>query len=363
MRKIYLSLSLSILLTGVASAEDKKDVRVYNWSDYIEESLLKEFKEMTGYGVTYDVFDSNEILETKLLAGSSGYDVVVPSHSFLQRQVQAGAFQKLDKSKIPNSKHTWDVIEKRVAPFDPDNAYSINYLWGTTGIGLNVAKVKEALGDDAPLSSLKLIFDAKNMEKLSKCGVYFLDAPTEMIPAALAYIGEDPNSHDPDVIAKAEAVFMNVRPFVKKFDSSEYITALANGEICVAVGFSGDVLQSRDRASEAKNGVTVAYNAVSEGSQMWFDQMAIPADAPNAEGAHAFINFMLDPENSAKITNYVNYASGNITAQKHIDKDILADQAIYPSEETMKNLYVTTPYPQKVLRKVNRLWTKVKSGT
>ena len=362
MKKLCLSLSLAMLISGVASAESK-EVRVYNWSDYIDESLFKEFEAETGYKVTYDVFDSNELLETKMLAGSSGYDVVVPSQTFLQRQIQAGAFQKLDASKIPNKKNEWDTIKARIAPFDADNAYSVNYLWGTTGLGVNVDKVKEILGDDAPIDSLDLVFNPKNMEKLSKCGVYFLDAPTEIIPAALAYLGENPDSHDPDVIAKTEAVLMGVRPYVKKFDSSEFISSLANGDICVAIGYSGDVLQSRDRAEEADNGITIAYNAASEGSQMWFDQMAIPADAKNPDGAHAFINFILDPENSAKISNYVNYASGNLAAQEFIDKSVMEDPAIYPDEKTMENLYVTTTYPPKVLRRVNRLWTKIKSGT
>ena len=354
------SVAVATLMAGAATAET---VRVYNWSDYIDESLLDKFEEETGIELVYDVFDSNEVLETKMLAGGSGYDVVVPSGTFLQRQITAGAFQPLDASKLPNLENMWDVVSSRTEQYDPDNAHSINYLWGTTGIGVNLGKVKEALGEDAPVDSWDLVFDPANMEKLADCGVHFLDAPAEMIPAALNYIGEDPNSHDPDVIAKAEEVFMPVRPYIQKFHSSEYINALANGDVCVAVGWSGDILQARDRAAEADNGVEIAYNAPSEGAQMWFDQMAIPVDAPNPEGAHKFLNFIMDAENMAAASNYVYYANGNKASQEHLVEDVIGDPAIYPSEAALNNLFTTTPYPPKVQRVVTRLWTKIKSGT
>lgn len=354
------SVAVATLMAGAATAET---VRVYNWSDYIDESLLDKFEEETGIELVYDVFDSNEVLETKMLAGGSGYDVVVPSGTFLQRQITAGAFQPLDTSKLPNLENMWDVVSSRTEQYDPDNAHSINYMWGTTGIGVNLGKVKEALGEDAPVDSWELVFDPANMEKLADCGVHFLDAPAEMIPAALNYIGEDPNSHDPDVIAKAEEVFMPVRPYIQKFHSSEYINALANGDVCVAVGWSGDILQARDRAAEADNGVEIAYNAPSEGAQMWFDQMAIPVDAPNPEGAHKFLNFIMDAENMAAASNYVYYANGNKASQEHLVEDVIGDPAIYPSEAALNNLFTTTPYPPKVQRVVTRLWTKIKSGT
>ena len=309
------------------------------------------------------MFDSNEVLETKMLAGDSGYDVVVPSGTFLQRQIAAGAFQKLDMSKLSNHNNMWDVISSRTEQYDPDNAYSINYMWGTTGLGVNVGKVQEILGADAPLDSLELVFNADNMAKLAACGVYFLDAPSEMIPAALQYLGENPDSHDPDVIAQAEAVFMAVRPYIKKFHSSEYINALANGDICVAVGWSGDILQARDRADEAENGVEIAYNAAKEGAQMWFDQMAIPIDAPNVEGAHLFLNFIMDAQNMADASNYVYYANGNLASQPMLEEDVIGDLAIYPDAATLENLFTTRPYPPKVQRQVTRMWTKIKSGT
>ncbi|MFD0980191.1 polyamine ABC transporter substrate-binding protein [Tropicimonas aquimaris] len=361
MKKGISTLLLTVSVTATAAMAD--EVRVYNWSDYIDEELLAKFEEETGLDLIYDVFDSNEVLETKMLAGGSGYDVVVPSGTFLQRQIVAGAFQKLDPAKLPNLENMWDVIESRTAQYDPDNAYSINYMWGTTGIGANVGKVQEVLGEDAPLDSLALVFDPANMEKLAQCGVYFLDAPAEMIPAALKYIGEDPDSHDPDVIAKTEEVFMAIRPYISKFNSSEYINALANGDICVAVGWSGDILQARDRAAEADNGVEIVYNAAKEGAQMWFDQMAIPADAPNPDGAHAFLNFIMDAENMAAASNYVYYANGNKASQEFLVEDVIGDPAIYPDEATLNNLFTTTPYDAKVQRVVTRLWTKIKSGT
>lgn len=357
------TLTLTAVLALSSAAALAQEVRVYNWSDYIDEALLSTFEEETGLKLIYDVFDSNEVLETKMLAGGSGYDVVVPTADFLQRQIAAGAFQKLDKSKLPNIVNMWDVIEERTAQYDPGNEYSINYMWGTTGLGLNVDKVQAVLGADAPLNSMDLVLDPENMAKLAECGVYFLDAPTEIIPMALKYLGEDPDSNDPEVIAKAESVLMAVRPYIKKFHSSEYINALANGDICVAVGWSGDVLQARDRAAEAENGVDIAYNAFAEGSLMWFDQMAIPVDAPNPEGAHAFLNYIMDAQNMAAASNYVYFANGNAASQQYLEEDVIGDTAIYPDEETVKNLYTKSPYPAKVQRVVTRLWTKIKSGT
>ena len=357
--KLLSGIAALALVAGTAAAEE---VRVYNWSDYIDEDLLAQFEEETGIELIYDVFDSNEVLETKLLSGGSGYDVVVPSGTFLQRQITAGAFQQLDQSKLTNAANLWDVIENRTAQYDPDNAYSINYMWGTTGLGVNTGRVTEILGEDAPMDSLALVFDPANMEKLAECGVHFLDAPAEMIPAALQYIGEDPDSHDPDVIAKAEAVFAAVRPYVQKFHSSEYINALANGDICVAFGWSGDILQARDRAFEADNGVDIAYNAPVEGALMWFDQMAIPVDAPNPDGAHKFLDFILNAENMAAASNYVYYANGNLASQEFLVEDVIGDTAIYPDADTLANLYTTTPYDAGVQRVVTRLWTRVKSG-
>ncbi len=360
MKRLGMTAAMALLVTGAAGAEE---VHVYNWSDYIDEALLAKFESETGIKLVYDVFDSNEILETKLLAGGSGYDVVIPTGTFLQRQIQAGVFQKLDKSKLPNLVNAWDMVAERTSKYDPGNEYSVSYMWGTTGIGINVAKVKEALGDNAPVDSLAMIFDPANMEKLSKCGVQVLDAPTEIIPAALKYLGEDPDAQDYETIAKVEPLLTAIAPFVQKFHSSEYINALANGDICVAFGWSGDVLQARDRAAEANNGVEIEYRIPKEGALMWFDQMAIPADAPNPEAALKFINFMLDPQNAAAASNYVYYANGNKASQEFLNEDVIGDTAIYPDDATMANLYTVSPWDPKVNRSVTRLWTKIKSGT
>ncbi|SFN54835.1 putrescine transport system substrate-binding protein [Roseovarius lutimaris] len=361
MRHLITTTTAALALGAMAASAE--EVRVYNWSDYIDEALLEKFETETGLDLIYDVFDSNEVLETKMLAGGSGYDVVVPSGTFLQRQITAGAFQKLDMDKLPNHGNMWDVVSSRTEQYDPDNAHSINYMWGTTGIGANVGKVKELLGDDAPLDSLELVLNPENMKKLGECGVHFLDAPAEMIPMVLKYIGEDPDSHDPEVIAKTEPVFMAIRPYIQKFHSSEYINGLANGDICVAVGWSGDILQARDRAAEADNGVEIVYHAAKEGAQMWFDQMAIPVDAPNPDGAHVFLNFIMDAQNMADASNYVYYANGNKASQEYLVEDVIGDPAIYPDAATLDNLFTTTPFDPKVQRVVTRLWTKIKSGT
>jgi putrescine transport system substrate-binding protein len=361
-RKALLAAAIAsaAIWTGPAQAEDRV-VNVYNWSDYIDDSILKDFTKETGIKVTYDTFDSNEILETKLLAGGTGYDVVVPTASFLQRQVQAGVFQKLDKSKLPNLKNMWDFISKQTARYDPGNEYSINYMWGTVGIGYNKKMVKEALGTDT-IDSWKAVFDPETMAKLKGCGVHFLDSPTDIVPAALQYLGLDPDSHKKDDLDKAEELLMKIRPYVRKFHSSEYINALANGDICVAIGYSGDVLQARDRADEAKQGVEIGYSIPKEGAQMWFDQLAIPADAPHVAEAYEFINYLMKPEVIAKSSDYVYYANGNKASQQFINKDVLDDPNIYPTEEVLQKLYTTSPLDPKTQRLMTRMWTKVVTG-
>jgi putrescine transport system substrate-binding protein len=336
-------------------------VNVYNWSDYIDESILRDFEQETGIRVVYDVFDSNDILETKLLAGGTGYDVVVPTGAFLARQIQAGVFQPLDKSKLSNLENMWDRIMARVETYDPGNTYSVNYMWGTTGIGYNVDLIAERM-PDAPVDSWAMIFDPGVVARFADCGVHLLDASDELIPAALNYIGEDPASKDTAVIEKAEAVLMAIRPHIQKFHSSEYINALANGDICLAVGWSGDVLQARDRADEAGSGVNVEFSIPKEGALMWFDQMAIPADAPHPDNAHAFIDYMMRPEVIARATNYVYYANGNLASQPLLDEEVIGDPAIYPSAEARDRLYTVGPYPPRTQRVVTRLWTRVKSG-
>lgn len=361
-RKIITAFA-ALLLGGsatIATAQERV-VNVYNWSDYIDASILEDFTKETGIKVVYDVFDLNEIVETKLLAGGSGYDVVVPSADFLQRQIQAGVFQKLDKSKLPNLSNMWDMVMERTAKYDPGNEYAIDYMWGTNGIGYNVAKVKEILGPDVR-PGLEVIFDPAIAAKFKDCGIHVLDAPKDVLPSALTYLGLPPDSHDPAELGKAGELLAGVRPFIRKFHSSEYINALANGDICIAFGYSGDILQARDRAAEAKAGVEVNYSIPSQGAQMWFDMMAIPADAPHVEEAHAFLNYMMKPEVIAKATDYVFYANGNKASQQFISKDVLQDPAIYPDEATMQKLYTISPWDPKTQRVATRLWTKVVTG-
>jgi putrescine transport system substrate-binding protein len=363
MKQISLGVAALVLAGGTAFAQEaEKVVNVFNWSDYIDEEILTEFEAETGIKVVYDVFDSNDILETKLLAGSSGYDVVVPTGGFLQRQIQAGVFRKLDKSKLTNLGNMWDVIANRTAMYDPGNAYSVNYMWGTTGIGYNVDAAKERLGTET-IDSWSVIFDPEQISKFTDCGVHILDAADEMIPAALNYLGHDPNSKDVALIEAAGALLETIRPHVTSFNSSAYINALADGDACLATGWSGDVLQARDRAAEAENNVNVEYAIPKEGALMWFDQMAIPADAPHPENAHIFIDYIMRAEVAAKASNYVYYANGNEASQPLLEEDVIGDPAIYPTPEAVENLYVITPYGPREQRVVTRLWTKIKTGS
>ncbi len=358
--RLVTAAALTAAFTVAASAQNV--VHVYNWSDYIDEEILSEFEAETGIRVVYDVFDSNDMLETRLLAGSTGYDIVVPTGSFLARQIQAGVFQPLDKSKLPNIENMWPEIEERVAKYDPGNEYSINYMWGTTGIGYNVDMIEERMAD-APLDSWDMIFDPEVIANFADCGIHMLDSADEMIPAALNYLGIDPDSKDPADFEKAGELLMQIRPHITKFHSSEYINALANGDICLAVGWSGDILQSRDRAEEADAGVTVEYVIPQEGAIMWFDQMAIPADAPHVENAHAFLDYLMRPEVIAKASNYVYFANGNLASKEFLNEDVIDDPAIYPDDATMSRLYTTTPYDSGAQRSLNRVWTRVKTGS
>ncbi len=364
MRSVIARLAATAVVAAFSSAPSfaqERVVNVYNWSDYIDASILEDFTKETGIKVVYDTFDSNETVETKLLAGGTGYDVVVPTADFLQRQIQAGVFQKLDKSKLPNITNMWDVIQQRTASYDPGNEYAVDYMWGTDGIGYNVKKVAEILGPDVK-PGLEVIFDPKVAAKFKDCGIYVLDTPKDVLSTALHYLGLDPNSKNPEDFKKVEELMTSVRPYIRKFHSSEYINALANGDICIAFGYSGDVLQARDRAEEAKNGVEVNYSIPSQGAQMWFDMMAIPADAPHVAEAHEFINYMMKPEVIAKASDYVFYANGNKTSQQFVSKDVLEDPAIYPTEDIMGKLFTISPWDPKTQRTATRLWTKIVTG-
>jgi putrescine transport system substrate-binding protein len=363
MKKTFLlTTAIALVSTSVIATAQDRTVNVFNWSDYIDDSILQEFTAETGINVVYDVYDSNEMLETRLLAGGSGYDVVVPTASFMSRQIAAGVYQPLDKTLLTNLGNMWDVIAQNAAIYDPDNTYSVNYMWGTNGIGYNVAMVQERLGADADFGSWSMVFDPGNAERLADCGIQFLDSPVEIIPAMLAYLGLDPRSTEAADIERAEAALLEVRPFIQKFHSSEYINALANGDICIAIGYSGDVFQARDRAAEAGQGVEIDYTIPAEGAEMWFDQFAIPADARNVAEAHEFINYMMRPDVIAKASNYVYYANGNAASREFLDEEVSGDPAIYPDEETTAKLFTKLPYDAAANRLVTRSWTRIKSG-
>jgi putrescine transport system substrate-binding protein len=350
------------IIGAVPAAAQNRVVNVYNWSDYINPQVLEQFTRQTGIKVQYDTFDANETLETKLLAGKSGYDVVVPTAYFLERQIKAGVFRKLDKSKLPNLVNVWPEIAKRLAGYDPGNQYGVNYMWGTTGIGYNVKAMHERLGPDAKIDSWDVVFKPELISKFKDCGVHMLDSADDILPAALHYLGLDPNSTKPEDLARAAGLMQKIRPAVRKFHSSEYLNALASGEICLVVGWSGDIKQAKNRAREAKNGVEIAYAIPKEGAQMWFDNLAIPKDAPHPEAAYAFINFMLDPRVAAKNSDMIDYANGNLASQKYIDKKVLNDPSVYPDEAMMAKLYTVSARNPRAQRLINRIWTRIKTG-
>ncbi len=361
MRKILFAVCCIVPAILSQTSAQQRVVNVYNWSDYMDPQVLADFTKETGIRVQYDTFDSNETLETKLLAGKSGYDVVVPTAYFLERQIKAGVFQALDKSKLPNLSGQWPEISKRLSAYDPGNAHAVNYMWGTTGIGYNVKAVRERLGADA-IDSWDVVFKPEVLAKFNGCGVMMLDSADDILPAALHYLGLDPNSVKQEDLDKAAALMLKVRPYVRKFHSSEYLNGLASGEICLVVGWSGDVKQSQKRAAEAKNGVEIGYSIPKEGAQMFFDNLAIPADAPHLAEALAFINYLLRPDVAAKNSNMVSYANGNLASQKFIDKKVLDDPGVYPKPETMAKLYTVNARSPQAQRLINRIWTRVKTG-
>jgi putrescine transport system substrate-binding protein len=360
MRAVLSSLVIGFALLTGASAQERT-VNVYNWSDYIDPKVLEDFTKETGIKVVYDTYDNNEIVETKLLAGRSGYDLVVPSGPFLQRLIGAGVFRKLDKAKLPNLQHMWPEVMQRMQVFDPGNQHAVNYMWGTTGIGLNVKRVQERLGQ-AALNTWDIVMRPDLIGKLRDCGVHMLDAPEDIFPGVLNYLGLNPDSKRNEDLNRAGDALFRIRGNIQKFHSSEYINALANGDICLVVGYSGDVLQARRRAEEAKNGVEIGYVIPREGALMWFDSFAIPADAANVNEAHEFINFMMRPEVAAANTNFVAYASGNLAARKLVNREILENPGVYPDEATFKRLFTTTAYDERSQRTLTRLWTRVKTG-
>ncbi|AZD18663.1 putrescine transport system substrate-binding protein [Pseudomonas sp. NFPP07] len=358
--KTLLAMSLMGAMAAVAQADDKV-LHVYNWSDYIAPDTIANFEKESGIKVVYDVFDSNETLEAKLLAGKSGYDVVVPSNNFLAKQIKAGVYQELDVSKLPNWKNLNQDLLKAVSVSDPGNKHAFPYMWGSIGIGYNPEKVKAALGVDK-IDSWDTLLKPENIAKLKGCGVSFLDSPTEMLPVALHYLGLPTDSQKKDDIKKAEELFLKIRPSITYFHSSKYISDLANGNICVAVGYSGDVQQAKSRAAEAGDKVKVSYVIPKEGAGTFYDMVAIPKDAENVEGAYKFMTYLQKPEVMASITNAVRFPNGNAAATALVEKDITSDPGIYPPADVQAKLYAIADLPAATQRELTRSWTKIKSG-
>jgi putrescine transport system substrate-binding protein len=348
--------------TPAAASSEEKTLNIYNWSDYIAPDTIDKFEKETGISVTYDEMDSNETLESKILAGDTGYDIVVPSSSFLGRQIQAGAYQKLDKTQLGNWKNLDTNLLSKIAKVDTGNAYAMPYLWGTTGIGYNVDKIKAIFGTTDVVNSWDLIFKPENLAKLKGCGVTFLDAASEIIPTTLYAMGEDPNSFDPKVIDKAAAKLETLRPYITNFHSSEYIESLAGGNVCIVVGWSGDIIQAKARAEEAKNGVNIGYSIPQQGSAMWFDMMAIPKTAKHPKNAHLFLNFLMRPEIIAEISNYVSYPNANAASYASLDKTITGDPMISPTKETIDNkLYGLAVLTPEIMEKYSAVWSELKT--
>jgi putrescine transport system substrate-binding protein len=346
---------------GSTGGAEEKVLNVYNWSDYVEPSVLEEFTKTTGIKVNYDVFDANEVLETKLLTGHTNYDVVVPSAPFLERQIKAGVFQKLDKSQLPNSKNLDPDMMKRIAVYDPGNEYSVPYMWVTSGPGYNLAKIKERM-PDAPLDSLRMVFDPAVVAKFKDCGVSVLDAASEVVGAVLIYLGKDPRSQSEEDLKAAESVLLAIRPSLRYVHSSRYIDDLANGETCLALGWSGDIKQARDRAKDAGKGIEIRYSLPREGTIMNFDMLAVPADAPHPHNAMTFINYLLEPEVAARNSNLVKYANINTASTPMLSDSVKGDPNIYPPPDIQAKLVPEPPRSQEYQRLLTRTWTRFKTG-
>jgi len=344
-----------------AAAKSEKVLHVYNWADYVAESTIRDFEARTGITVVYDVYDSSEVLETKLLTGSSGYDVVLPSGALTHRLIQAGALQKLDKSKLRNLGNLDPQIMELVAANDPGNEHSVPYLRGTTGIGYNPDMVEKLIGTRT-IDSLTSIFDPAVASKLAGCGITWLDAPADMFQLAFIYLGLDANSHRPEDLAAAEALLTRVRPYVRYFHSSQYLNDLASGEVCLSVGWSGGIEQARNRGAQAESPVEVIYVIPKEGAPLWCDMVAIPVDAPHAENAHLFLDYLMEPAVMAGITNTVGQANGNAASLPYVAAAIRNDPSIYPSKEVYGRLTIDRSWSPEQMHAINRVWTRIKTA-
>ncbi|MFC6671088.1 polyamine ABC transporter substrate-binding protein [Marinobacterium aestuariivivens] len=359
-RTLALGVALGCSLSFGATAEDRV-LNIYNWSDYISPEAVGRFEKETGIRVNYDVYDSNEVLEAKLMSGRSGYDLVVPTGAFMERQIKAGIYARVDRDRLSNYGNLDTQLLQTVARHDPDNAHGVPYTWGTIGIGYNLDLVEQRLGQ-VPVDSWDLIFKPELAARVADCGIAVLDSPAEVVAVALNYLGLDPNSEDKADLEQAEALLSGVQPHIKYFHSSQYISDLANGEVCVALGYNGDVLQSQDRAASAGQGVRVGYSIPREGSLAWFDLMAIPADAPHPEAAHKFMNYVLQPEVAAGISNFVYFAVANTEAEPLLDEAVRSNPGIYPSADVRAKLFSQNAHTARFDRLLTRSWIRVKTG-
>lgn len=357
---VFIATLSGVSLSPVFAEENV--VNVYNWAEYTAEDTLPGFERETGIDVRYDTYDTNDILQAKLLTGNSGYDVVVPSTHYAARQIEAGLLQKLDKRKIPNFKHLDPAIMSVVAQVDPGNHYLIPWGFGTNGLGYNVTKVKQVFGDEVDLGNWDMLFMPENAAKLKECGISILDEAAQVFPAVLHYIGKDPNSSNPKDYRDALAVLKKIRPYIRQFSSSGYIDELASGDLCMVYGFNGDVMISANRAKEAKKPFVIDYFIPKGGAPVWFDTMAIPKDAKHVDNALAFINYIETPQVHAAITNEMFYPNANKTARQYVKQEIAHNKMLYPEQEVADTLFVIKPQSLKILRLQTRLWAELKSG-
>jgi putrescine transport system substrate-binding protein len=336
-------------------------LNLFFWTDYLAPNTLADFERQTGIKVSASYYDNNETLETRLLTGHSGFDIVVPTGPFFERQIMAGAYQALDKSKLPNLGNMDPQLMEKVAHYDPGNAHGVIYMWGTIGIGYNEQKIRTLL-PDAPLDSWRLVFDPAIASKIAPCGIDVLDAPAEMMRSVLAYLGRDPNSQKPEDFAAGAAVLMKIRPYIRNINSSEYVESLANGDLCAAVGFNGGMLQARDRAREAHRGEVIKFLVPQEGSVLWFDILAIPKDAPNPEAAYAFMNYLMNPRVIADVTNYVHFANANAAAAPWVQPAVREDPGVYSPPALQAKLAPFLGDSPEQIRALTRMWQTFKTG-
>jgi putrescine transport system substrate-binding protein len=358
---LAVTLGITSWIVSPAYAGDT-ELNVYNWSEYIAPDTVPNFQKLTGIHVRYDSYDSDDTLQTKLLAGSSGYDIVVPTSNFMAKQIQAGVYQKLDKSKIPNLANLDPVLMRKLADSDPGNQYGVPWAWGTTGLGYNVQAIKKRLGDNAPVDSWKLLFDVDNVSKLKSCGVSLVDAPDAAFAAALQSMGRDPNSNNPADIQAAFEVLKKIRPYITQFNSTAYADDLANNDVCIALGWSGDIGVASRRAQDAKRSYEIRYVNPREGGLLWFDVMVVPKDAPHAEAAMRWINYIEDPKVNAAITNEIFYPTANKAAIPFVTPAIAKDPGVYIPDDVMSKMTLAKPVAPEITRLENRLWLTLKTG-